>query len=76
MPNLERQFSVYARHVDCHHARTLSEASFEAAAIAYLEDLHPPAEETEVSIIVREVDSGREHCFRIDLETGETEPCG
>ena len=31
-----RQFSVHARHVDSHHARVLEEASFEAAAVAYL----------------------------------------
>ena len=32
-------FSVHARHVDSHHARVLEEASFEAAAVAYVEDL-------------------------------------
>jgi hypothetical protein len=78
MPNqaADRRFRVHARHVDGHHARTLSERSFEAAAIAYLEDLHPPADEAEVSIIVHEIDTGHEHCFRIDLETGETASCG
>ena len=78
MPNqaTDRRFRVHARHVDGHHARTLSERSFEAAAIAYLEDLHPPADEAEVSIIVHEIDTGHEHCFRIDLETGETASCG
>ena len=72
-----RQFSVYARHVDSHHARILEEVSFEAAAVAYVEDFHPPiTEDTEVSIIVREVGTGHEHCFRINLESGETAPCG
>lgn len=51
-----RQFSVHARHVDNHHARILEEASFEAAAVAYVEDFHPPmTEEREISVIVREV---------------------
>jgi hypothetical protein len=71
-----RQFSVHARHVDSHQARVLDEASFEAAAVAYVEDFHPPVgDDNEISVIVREVGTGREHCFRIDLESGETAPC-
>ena len=72
----DRQFRVHARHIDGHHARTVSERSFEAAAIAYLEDLHPPGDESEINVIVHEVETGHEHCFRIDLETGETAACG
>jgi hypothetical protein len=30
----------------------------------------------EISVIVRDLDSGHEHCFRIDLDSGETQPCG
>ena len=71
-----RRFAVHARHVDAHHARTLEERSFEAAAVAYVEDLHDLGAEHEISVIVREIDSGHEHCFRIDLETGETASCG
>jgi hypothetical protein len=72
-----RQFSVHARHVDGHHARVLQEASFEAAAVAYVEDFHPPiGDDNEISVIVREVETGHEHCFRIDLESGEAAPCG
>ena len=79
MPNATsetRSFRVHARHVDAHHARTLQEASFEAAAVAYVEDLHEvPGDGEEISVVVLELDSGHEHCFRIDLETGETAPC-
>jgi hypothetical protein len=71
----DRQFSVHARHLDGHHARTVSESSFEAAAVAYVEDLHPPGGEDEISVIVRDIESGHEHCFRIDLESGEAAPC-
>ena len=71
-----RRFRVHARHVEAHHARVLEERSFEAAAIAYVEDLHAVSDEPEISVIVHEVDSGHEHCFRIDLETGETASCG
>lgn len=72
-----RQFRVHARHVDSHHARLLEEASFEAAAVAYVEDFHPPVgDDNEISVIVREVGTGHEHCFRIDLDSGDTAPCG
>ncbi len=39
-----RQFSVQARHVDNHQARLVEEASFEAAAVAYVGDF-PSADE-------------------------------
>ncbi len=71
-----RRFRVHARHVDAHHARVLEESSFEAAAIAYVEHLHPLDDEHQISVIVRELDSGHEHCFRIDLESGGAAPCG
>ncbi len=71
-----RAFSVHARHLDAHHARTVQEASFEAAAVAYVEDFHPPiTEDHEISVIVREVVTGREHCFRLDLDSGKAQPC-
>jgi hypothetical protein len=71
-----RQFSVHARHVDCHHARVLEEVSFKAAAVAYVEDFHLTiGNEAEISVIVREVGTGHEHCFRIDLGSGEAAPC-
>ena len=71
-----RRFSVHARHVEAHHARVLEERSFEAAAVAYVEDLHAISDAHEISVIVRELDSGHEHCFRIDLDTGDTAACG
>lgn len=72
-----RDFRVHARDVDHHHAHTVRETSFEAAAVAYLEDFpDAPIDDHAVSVIVQEVDSGRQHCFRVDLETGETTPCG
>ena len=72
-----REFRVHACHIDSHHARLVQETSFEAAAVAYVEN-HPyaPDDEHNISVIVREVTSGREHCFKIDLETRETAPCG
>jgi hypothetical protein len=72
-----RQFSVHARHADGHHARVLEEASFEAAAVAYVEDFQPPIDDdNEISVVVREIESGHVLCFRIDLASGEAGPCG
>jgi hypothetical protein len=34
-----------------------------------------PAEDLDVRVIVQEVGTGHEHCFRLDLETGETTSC-
>jgi hypothetical protein len=73
----DHRFSVQARHVGPHHARIVAEPSFEAAAVAYVEDLHDLAGAGEaVSVIVRRLSTGEEHCFRIDLDTGEPRPCG
>jgi hypothetical protein len=72
-----RRFRVHARHIDSHHARVVTESSFEAALIVYVEDF--PLETGvggPISVIVRDMDSGHEHCYRVDLETGETAPCG
>lgn len=71
-----RLFSVRARHADAHEARVLEESSFEAAAVAYLEDLSVQSADDEIRLIVRDMDSGHEHCFRVNLDTGETASCG
>ena len=72
-----RGFSVHARHLNAHDARIVREESFEAAAVAYAEDLHVAAEDgDEVSLIVRDLETGHEHCFKVDLVSGETAACG
>jgi len=73
------RFRVYARHADHHHTRFVEETSFEAAAVAYLElfDLMAPIDDqVTFRVIVHDVETGREHCFKLDLDTGETVPCG
>ena len=68
-----RRFSVHARHIDAHHARVLEETSFEAAAVAYAEEFGLPlGDEHEMSILVRDLDNGHQHSFRINLDTGDT----
>ena len=72
---LSRRYSVHALQGD-HPARIVEEASFEAAAIAYVEDFHPPADALgEIQVVVCDLANGHEHCFRIDLGGGETQPC-
>jgi len=75
-PLINRQYSVCARHIDRHHTRLIFEPTFEAAAVAYVEDFHPPSADAQMTILVRDVESGHEHCFRIDLETGQANACG
>jgi hypothetical protein len=74
--NEVRRFSVHARHLDAHHAQVLEEASFEAAAVAYVEELHVLGDDREISVIVRELGTGQEHCFRIDVDSARTTSCG
>ncbi len=72
-----RQFRVHAGPSGHHPAQIIEEASFEAAAVAYAEDFDPPIDgEPEVRVIVRELATGHEHCFLIDLVSGETAACG
>jgi len=72
-----RRFIVHARHLDRHHSRILEEASFEAAAIAFVEDFQVSlGEDNEISVVVRELGTDHETCFKIDLDTGQAAPCG
>lgn len=72
----QREYCVHLAHGDHQGARRLSERSFEAAALAYAEDLHAADGPAEVSLVVQDVETGHEHCFRISLESGETSACG
>jgi hypothetical protein len=72
-----RSFRVHARHLERHKARVISEPTFEAAATAYIEDLPDIfTEALEISVVVHDIESGHEHCFRVDLGSGDTTPCG
>lgn len=53
------------------------EPTAEAAAVVFLEGWTPAGDDNgETAVIVREIETGIEHCFRIDLGTGDTQPCG
>jgi len=77
MAGADREFHVRARDAGTHGGHRVVEAGFEAAAVAFVEVWAPEiADGGELAVVVRDIESGREHCFRIDLETGDTAPCG
>lgn len=57
------QFNVRPRD-DGQHGRTIEEESFEAAALAYVEVWLLPVTDADMSVVVR------------DLESGDTQACG
>jgi hypothetical protein len=76
MTSERRRYRVYPRDLDGSAVRVLEETSFEAAAVAYAEDFGYVTDQGhELKVIVLDLDSGHEHCFLIDLDTGETGPC-
>jgi hypothetical protein len=76
MVSATRQFRVFARDLPDHRARLIAEPSFEAAAIAYVEDWpHTIDDDTAVRVVVRDCETGHERCFAIDLDTGAAAPC-
>ena len=77
MPHATQAFHVYAAHDGRTHGHTIEGESPEDAAIAFVEAWHPAADaDGDVQVFVREEGSGREQCFRIDLSSGDTQPCG
>jgi hypothetical protein len=74
MPEIQI-YRVHARD-DRSHGHAVEAASFEDAAITFVEMWSPPVDAgNEVSVIVREADSGLELCYRIDLDSGDAAPC-
>lgn len=75
MPDTQT-YRVHAHGEDASHGHAVDAVSFEDAAVAFVELWHPPVDaDNEISLIVRETESGVEHCFRIDLDSGEAAPC-
>ncbi len=75
MPQTEtRLFSVHPTQGG--PGQVVEGLSFEDAAVSFVEAWHPPADaEGDVSVIVRDHASGHEHCFLVDVFTGEAGPC-
>ena len=60
-----------------HAAHLVPEArSFVEAALLYTEHWHPAAvEDGALSVTVTDCESGEQHCFTIDVDTGDVGPC-
>lgn len=68
----QRRFRV---HAPGHPTRIVQEPTFEAAAIAYVEDLITSPPVPELRLFVTDPEDGHQHCFVLDLETGDVETC-
>lgn len=70
-----RRFSVHGLDEAPSRGRQMEAASFEAAALEFL-DAHPAESPgDEVALMVEDCETGERQCFRIDLASGEAEPC-
>jgi Family of unknown function (DUF5961) len=69
MPAESRSYRVHLRDIEGSAVRILQEASFEAAAVAYAEDFeHAGHDGQALKIVVRDLETGHEHCFLVDLD--------
>lgn len=59
-----------------HPTRIVQEPTVEAAAITYIEDFITSPPVPELRLWVTDIEDGHQHCFLLDLETGEVEACG
>ena len=73
--DLQRRFSVHRVEDAPSRGHLVDGASFEDAALQYVEDRHIEAADDEVSLLVEDCATGERQCFRVDLSTGETAPC-
>jgi hypothetical protein len=71
---LLRPYRVHAREAGRHSAVVIEETSAAAAAVAYAETC-PDAFGAEVSLMVRDLVDGQEHCICVDLDTGDLADC-
>lgn len=71
-----RTFIVHPVDDVRHGACRVSGASFEDAAMTFIELWSPaPDSDGEVQVIVQEDETGRRHCFRIELAGGMAGAC-
>lgn len=74
--HLQRRFCVHDPHEASNRAHVVEGLTFEDAALHFLDGHHPAADDGEVRLYVEDMETGERQCLCIDLETGETEPCG
>lgn len=77
MMQIEKRYYAYADGVGRAHGHVIEAGSHEAAAVGYTELYSPPVDgDGALRIFVSSLDEDREHCFRVDLGEGASEPCG
>lgn len=70
------RFYVHASDAPRGEGRVIEEAeTAEEAAFVFAEHGLVEAAGESVAIMVKDCDTGAQHCFRIDLETGASAPC-
>jgi hypothetical protein len=67
-----RRFSVHGVSDAPSRSLLVEGASFEDAALQFVEDRHIEPDGEELSLMVEDCETGERQCFRVDLETGET----
>ena len=72
---LQRRFSVHGVEDAPSRGHLVEGLNFEDAALHYLEDRDVEGAGDEVSVLVEDCATGERQCFRVDLASGETEPC-
>ena len=74
--SLQRRFCVQGVAATAQRSHLVEGVSFEDAALHFVEDHSPAADDgDEVSLYVEDMATGERQCFRIDVGTGETAPC-
>ncbi len=72
----QRSFYAHDRNAHRQGGAMINDAdSFHDAAVAYAERQAPASEGGELSVIVKDCETGEEHCFVVSLDDGEAEPC-
>ena len=70
------RFYVHASDAARGAGRVIEDAaSPDEAAFIFAEHGLADADRENVALIVKDCDTGAQHCFRIDLATGESAPC-
>jgi hypothetical protein len=72
-----RRFTVHAEGEAPARNFLVEGVSHADAAMQFVEDQHPPGDLFgEAAVMVEDCETGERQCFRIDLGSGETAPCG
>lgn len=74
MPDDAAQLYVVHAAGDARHSHRVTGTSFEDAAMTFVE-LWAPDAAGDLDVIVEDAETGRRCCYRIDLGTGDAEPC-